>query len=111
MSVKLDANTATKRCQQNGEKPPHEKTGCEWRKSERNNEERETPKHKAREKSRTGNTSNSTIKLDATTTELITKHAAKTTTDEKEKIGMIRIVPNVKLRGDALLRRPTRTPG
>ena len=96
MSVKLDANTATERCQQNGEKLPHEKTGCARRKSERNKEERETPKHKAREKSRTGNTSNSTIKLDATTTERATKPAAKKATDETEKIGMIRIAPNVK---------------
>ena len=106
MSVKLDANTATERCQQNGKKLPHEKTGCEWCKSERNNEERETQKPTEREKSRTGNTSNSTIKLDATTTELTTKPAAKKVTDEKEKIGMIRIVPNVELTGSALLRSP-----
>ena len=71
------------------------KTDGALRKSERNNEERETPKHKAREKSRTCNTSNSTIKLDATTTELTTKPAAKKVTDEKGKIGMIRIAPNV----------------
>ena len=76
MSVKLDANTATERCQQNGEKLPHEKTDGEWRKSERNNEERETLKLTAREKRRTGNTSNSTIKLDATKTALTTKPAA-----------------------------------
>ena len=107
MSVRLDTNTATERCQKNGEKLPHEKTGCARRKSERNKEERKTPKHKALEKSRTCNTSNSTTKLDATKTELTTKPAAKRATDEKEKIGMIRIVPNVKLRGDALLRRPS----
>ena len=107
MSVKLDTNTATERCQQNDEKPPHDKTDDAWRKSERNKEERETLKHKAREKSRTCNKSNLTIKLDATTTELTTKPAAKKATDENEKIGMIRIVPNVKLRGDALLRRPS----
>ena len=83
MSVKLDTNTATKRCQQNGEKLPHEKTADEWCKSERNKEERKTPKHKTREKSRTGNTSNSTTKRDATTTELAIKPAVKKVTDEK----------------------------
>ena len=107
MSVKLDANTATERCQQNGEKLPHEKTGGAWCKSKRNNEERETQKPTEREKSRTGNTSNSTTKRDATTTELAIKPAAKKATDETEKIGMIRIAPNVELRGDALLRRPS----
>ena len=76
MSVKLDANTATERCQQNGEKQPHVKTDGEDCKSERNNEERETTKLTERKNSRTGNTSNSTIKLDATIAELTTKPAA-----------------------------------
>jgi len=82
LSVKLDANSATERCLQNGDKLPHEKTGDARRKSERNNEERETPKLTDREKSRTGNKSSSATKLDATKTEHATKPAAKTTTCE-----------------------------
>jgi hypothetical protein len=107
LSVKLDANTATERCQPNGGKQPHEKTGDAWRKSKRNNEERETSKPTACEKSRTGNKSNSTTKLDATKTALATKPAAKTKTCETEKICIIRIAPNVELRGAALLLRPS----
>ena len=111
LSVRLDTSTATERCQQNGEKLPHEKTNDVRRKNKRKNEESETQKTTAREKSRACNKSSSTTKLDATTTELITKPAAIKATDEKEKIVMIRIVPNVKLRGAALLRRPARTTG
>ena len=96
MSVKLDTNTATERCQQNDKKLPHETTDGEWCKSERNKEERETPKPTEREKSRTGNTRNSTIKLDATTTELTTKPAALDTPRKTEKFSMIRIAPNCK---------------
>ena len=93
MSVKLDVNMAMERCKQNGEKLPHEKTDGEWWQSERNKEERKSPKHKAREKSRTGNTINSTTKLDATKTELAIKPAVKKAIDETEKICMIRIAP------------------
>ena len=86
LSVKLDTNTATERCQQNGEKPPHDKTDDAWCKSERNKEERKTPKHKTRERSRTGNTSNSTNKLDATKIELTTKPATKKQPTRQKKL-------------------------
>jgi hypothetical protein len=105
LSVKLDANSATEHCKQNGEKLPHEKTGGARRKGERNNKERTTKKLTAREKSRAGNKNSSTTKLDATTPELATEPAAKTATGETEIICIIRIAPNVKLRGAALLRR------
>jgi hypothetical protein len=98
---------ATERCKQNGEKLPHEKTDDAGRKSERNSEEHETLKLTAREKSRTCNKSNSTTERDATKTEHSTKPTTKTTTREKEKIGIFRIAPNVELRGAALLRRPS----
>jgi len=97
---------ATERCKQNGEKLPHVKTDDARRKSERNNEEHETLKLTARERSRTGNKSCSTTKLDATKTEHATKPAAKSAARETEKICIIRIAPNVKLRGCALLRSP-----
>jgi hypothetical protein len=51
LSEGLDAGLATERCKKNGEKKPHEKTGETLHKSERNNEECETLKPTAREKS------------------------------------------------------------
>jgi hypothetical protein len=50
LNAGLGADLATACCKQNGEKQPHEKNGDAWRKSERNNEARETLKTTAREK-------------------------------------------------------------
>ena len=99
LSVGLDANTATERSKQNGAKLPHEKTAGARRKSERNIEERETLKLAARKKSRTGNSSSPTTKLEATTPEPAAEPAAKTAIGETEKMGKFCIAPNVKLRG------------
>jgi hypothetical protein len=113
LSVGLDANTATERSKENGAKLPHEKNGDTRRKSERNKEERETLKLAARKKSRTGNSSSPTTKLEATTPELAAEPAAKTATGETEKMGKFRIAPNVELRGAARKtwkRKPRRSP-
>jgi len=99
LSVGLDATTATERSKENGAKLPHEKTGDTRRKGERNKEERGTLKLAARKKSRTGNSSSPTTKLETTTPELAAEPAAKTATGETEKMGKLRIAPNVKLRG------------
>ena len=90
---------ATERSKENGAKLPHEKTGDAWRKGERNKEERETLKPAVRKKSRTGNSSSTTTKRETTTSETAAEPAAKTTTCETEKMGKLRIAPNVKLRG------------
>jgi len=111
LSVGLDANTATERGKQNGAKLPHEKTGGARRKSERNKEDRKTLKLTARKKSRTGNSSSTTTKLEAATPELAAEPAAKTATGETEKMGKLRIAPNVKLRGRPLLACPSRMLG
>jgi hypothetical protein len=107
LSVGLDANTATERGKQNGAKLPHKKTGGARRKSERNKEERESLKLAARKKSRTGNSSSPTAKLETTTPKITTEPAAKTATGETEKIGRLRIAPNVEVRGGRLLARPS----
>ena len=94
--IRLDANTATERGKQNGAKLPHEKTGDARRKSGRNQEERETLKLATRKKSRTGNSSSPATKREATTPEPAAEPAAKTATGETEKMGKLRIAPNVK---------------
>ncbi|NMM26509.1 MAG: hypothetical protein HHJ12_04250 [Glaciimonas sp.] len=69
MSVGLDANLATERGKQSGVKLPHEKTGGAGRKSWRDKEERGTPKPAARERSRTGNSSDQPAKRESATPE------------------------------------------
>ena len=103
----LDANTATERGKQNGAKLPHEKTGGARRKNERNEEEHETLKLAARKKSRTGNSSSPTTKRETATPEPAAEPAAKTATGETEKMGTLRIAPNVEVRGGRLLARPS----
>jgi hypothetical protein len=95
------------RSKENGAKLPHEKTGGARRKSECNKEERETPKLTTRKNSRTGNSRSPTTKLEATTPELAAEPAAKTATGETEKMGKLRIAPNVEVRGGRLLARPS----
>ena len=107
MSVGLDANTATERNKPKQQKTAAPKTDCARRNSERDREERETPKTAAREKSRTGNTlSNQPAKREATTPEHATNPAAKTATGDAEKMDKLVIASNVELRGCALLRSP-----
>ena len=97
---------ATERSKENGAKLPHEKTGDAWRKGERNKDERGTPKLTACKKSRTGNSSSPTTKLEATTPKTAAEPAAKTATGETEKTDKLCIAPNVELTGSALLRSP-----
>ncbi len=90
---------ATERSKENGAKLPHEKTGDAWCKSGRNKEERETLKSAAHKKSRTGNSSSPATKLETITPEPAAEPAAKMATDETDKMGKLRIAPNVELRG------------
>jgi len=69
LSAGLDADTATERNKPKQQKTAAPKTDCARRKSERDKEERGTPKPAAREKSRTCNPSNPTAKREATTPE------------------------------------------
>jgi len=100
LSAGLDADTATERNKPKQQKTAAPKTGCTRRKNERDQEERGTPKHAAREKSRTGNAlSNQPTKWEATTPEPAAQPAAKTATGETGKTGRFRIASNAKLSG------------
>ena len=112
-------DTATEHRKPNGAKLPHEKTGSVERETKRNQEKRETPKppaHKkergsttrtAHNKTRMGNANSPTTKREKSELKHASEPTAKTVTGEPEKRRKFRIAPNVKLRGAALLRRPS----